>query len=72
MGRQASNFPPLPSTPSLPLHIVGRGHSTGGALVLAGFGCGIGGGRFDKGTHPPQDTLLANIQCSLDLPLASK
>ena len=73
MGRQASDFSPLPSTPPLPFHIVGRGHSTGGALVPAGFGdCGVGGGGFDEGTRPPQDRLLANIQSSLDPPIASE
>ena len=69
IGRQALYFSPLPSTPSLLLHFVGRGHSTSGALVLARFGCGGGGGRLDKGTHLPQDRLLAEVQGSLDPPI---
>ena len=67
MGREASNFSPIPSTPSLPFHIVNRRQSAGGALVLAKFVmCGVGGGGFDEWTHPPHDRLLANVQGSLD------
>ena len=67
MGRQALDFSPLPPSPSLLLHFVGRGHSTGGALVLFRFECVGGGGRVDEGARPPQDRLLADVQGSLDL-----
>ena len=67
MGRQAPNFSLLHSTPSLPFHIVGRRQSAGGDLVLSKFEmCGVGGGGYDKWTHPPHDRLLANVQGSLD------
>ena len=38
MGRQASDFSPLLSTPSLPFHIVGRGQAQVEPLFLPGLG----------------------------------